>query len=174
MLASPLATCALCQDRCPTNAISLTGRSIEIDAARCIGCGQCAAVCPTDAIEAGGFGSSPQDSPTFECRRTSDRQRIAGSSVVPCLGGLSVSRLLEAVLRLEQDIVIVDRGWCETCQAGGGGAPWTEALRDANAILADLSDHRILVETLPLPEKSAGPLQAQCQRNRVAGTGAWL
>ena len=156
-LASPLASCVLCHDHCPTSAISFTDRSIQADAARCIGCGQCAVVCPTDAIEVDGFAPSPNESPFFECRRTTDKRRIAGSSVVPCLGGLSVSKLLKTVLRLKQDIFIVDRGWCEACPAGGG-APWAAVLCEANEILADFTDHRVGVEVLPLPETDAGPL----------------
>ncbi len=44
--------CLRCAAVCTTGAISETPAGIEVDPARCIGCGTCASVCPTCALEA--------------------------------------------------------------------------------------------------------------------------
>lgn len=42
-------SCAICEDRCPVNAISMNGTA-QVDTALCIGCGLCATSCAYDAI----------------------------------------------------------------------------------------------------------------------------
>jgi ferredoxin len=157
-LASPVVGCIRCRDRCPSGAISIDDRTIAADAARCLGCGQCAAICPTGAIAVAGFDTALGNASVFECARTNERQRVVGAAAVPCLGGVSVTSLLGAVHRLKRDIVLVDRGCCETCPAGGSGAPWLAQLSEANDILADFGEHRVHVEVLPLPFGKAYPL----------------
>jgi Fe-S-cluster-containing hydrogenase component 2 len=105
-----------------------------------------------------GFDAALENASVFECARTNERQRVAGAAAIPCLGGVSVTSLLGAVHRVKRDIVIVDRGWCGPCPAGGSGAPWSAQLSEANAILSDLGEHRVRVEVLPLPAGKADPL----------------
>jgi Fe-S-cluster-containing hydrogenase component 2 len=42
-------SCAICQDRCPVQAISMNGTA-KVDTALCIGCGLCATACAYDAV----------------------------------------------------------------------------------------------------------------------------
>lgn len=42
-------SCAICEDRCPVNAISMQGTA-RVDTALCIGCGLCATACAYDAV----------------------------------------------------------------------------------------------------------------------------
>lgn len=43
--------CGLCVQICPTQAISMVGRTTEIDEARCIDCKTCISICPRGAIK---------------------------------------------------------------------------------------------------------------------------
>ena len=153
--ASPAARCSRCLDRCPTGAIVATDGRLDVDAGSCLSCGRCAAACPSEAIAVEGFAAPRTPAPAFECNRNGPDGRVPGAAVVACLGGLKVASLLEAVRYLKRDVEILDRGWCETCPAGGGGAPWREAVAEANALLADLVRWRVVVRSSPLPETSA-------------------
>ena len=42
--------CRDCADACPTNAITVSGKSVSIDLGRCIFCPECEAACPAGAI----------------------------------------------------------------------------------------------------------------------------
>jgi Fe-S-cluster-containing hydrogenase component 2 len=157
-MASSVVGCARCAESCPTEAIRLSENSIAADSSRCLGCGQCAVACPTGAVSAKGFDVVDEHLATFECARTQARERTRSAAAVPCLAGLTVTRYLGTVLRLQQDVVIIDHGWCESCPAGGVEAPWLAQVDEANAILADLSDHRVIVKSRPLPAAKADPL----------------
>ena len=47
----PCSGCAVCEDRCPVDAIEVVDELPVIDLARCIGCGLCVTGCDTDALE---------------------------------------------------------------------------------------------------------------------------
>ncbi|MDR2132085.1 MAG: 4Fe-4S binding protein [Clostridiales Family XIII bacterium] len=42
--------CGVCVKRCPTGALSVSGKAAHVDAERCIGCGVCRAVCGKSAL----------------------------------------------------------------------------------------------------------------------------
>ena len=42
--------CRLCADVCPTNAITMKGRAVELDLGRCLFCPECERACPEGAI----------------------------------------------------------------------------------------------------------------------------
>lgn len=167
-IASPSVGCSRCVERCPTEAIRLTQNTIATDSSRCLGCGQCAVVCPTGALTAKGFDTADENLAAFECGRTREHARTRGAAAIPCLGGLTVTRLLEAVLRLKRDVIIIDRGWCGSCPAGGVDGPWLTQVDEANAILADLSDHRVTVVSRPQPAANADPLPEHLDANGAA------
>jgi Ni,Fe-hydrogenase III small subunit/ferredoxin len=43
-------SCSLCDDVCPTNAISVNGKSVQLDLGRCLFCPECERACPEGAI----------------------------------------------------------------------------------------------------------------------------
>ncbi len=43
--------CGLCVDHCPYNAISMAGKTAEVNTAFCSGCGSCISYCPKDALD---------------------------------------------------------------------------------------------------------------------------
>ena len=42
--------CGLCVDACPVEAISLENDKAKVDAEKCVDCGQCVEQCPSEAI----------------------------------------------------------------------------------------------------------------------------
>lgn len=167
-MASPSVGCSRCVERCPTNAIRLSRNTIATDSSRCLDCGQCAVVCPTGAISANGFDTAGEHLAAFECERTREQARTLGAAAIPCLGGLTVNRLLETVLHLKRDVIIIDPGWCGSCPAGGVNAPWSTQVDEANGILADLSDHRVNVVARPQPAARAHPIPEHLDANGAA------
>ena len=164
----PLTGCARCQDECPTDAISVSGGIPAIEPDRCVGCGRCAATCPTGAIAVAGFASSPSSRSIFECARVGAADRVDHAREVPCLGGLSVGLLLESRVSDGDPVLIVDRGWCQGCPAGGVAAPWAERVAAANAVLSDLFAPAVQVERRPLPLGGALDLPARLDSRGAA------
>lgn len=119
--------CRRCERACPVNALHVVETGVDI-AASCVGCGQCTVACPTGALGMTGFAlpaiAPNQVEPVFvECWKVPVVHSATGAIRVPCLGGLSLSRLVELrVAAGSRPIVLLDRGWCVTCAAGGSDA----------------------------------------------------
>lgn len=162
-VASPFAACSRCVDLCPTAAIALDERVITTSDERCVGCGRCAAACPTEAIGVPGFGSVAAG--WVECARVAACDRLPGAAVVPCLGGLRSTDLLES------EPVAIDRGWCADCPAGGVDAPWADAATDADAVRHWLGLEPVRVERRPLALRRALPLPEHLDARGAARRG---
>lgn len=130
--------CRACAQACPVHALEVNADGPRLRA-DCLHCGRCAAACPSGALRAQGFADAlPATGPAgveLECRRA---PQAAQALHVPCLGGLSVTRLLSWWLAAgDRPLGLVDRGACASCPAGGDGFAARESLLQANRWLAD-------------------------------------
>lgn len=91
--------CTNCRDTCPSDALSLTPDSVDLDPEKCTGCNSCLQSCPGGALRSTGFvperfilGHSGQDELHLYCRASTDD---GGGIVIPCHAVLD-ARLLAA------------------------------------------------------------------------------
>ena len=123
------AACSRCAAACPARVLAVGESGVSL-ADGCLGCGRCVASCPSGALSARGY-QIPDGLPegnhkmVVECWKVPPRLLAKGTHAVPCLGGLSAASLLERVLAAGEGraVVLVDRGWCATCRAGGSVQP---------------------------------------------------
>lgn len=129
-------TCARCMEACPVEVLFLTEEGMELNEG-CLGCGRCMGACPTGAIAVHGFALAPtpdstHEALTLDCWKVPRDLSPSGAVRVPCLGGLRVSQLL--ALRYvggSRRLVLVDRGWCGQCAAGGNDSHPAQAALSA-------------------------------------------
>ncbi len=98
--------CRLCAEVCPTDAISLAGRKIQIDLGRCLFCPECERACPEGAIQ---FTTEPR-------LATSRREDlILGEKEFQLARALDdqARKLFGRSLKLRQ----VSAGGCNACEA---------------------------------------------------------
>ena len=169
-LRSRYSDCNRCVEACPVGALHRDAGRFALDAS-CVGCGRCAAVCPMGALAVPGFSVDTVAAPRAEalavdCRRVPAADSPAGAVRVPCLGGLSVSRLLALTLSAEnRGLALLDRGWCARCAAGGGAAhPAQDALSQARVLLRAVG-----VADADLPELASRPLSPEAAAPAIPG-----
>ncbi|GAB4172968.1 MAG: 4Fe-4S binding protein [Rhodocyclaceae bacterium] len=153
--------CRRCARICPTNALGVADSGPRI-AGECLGCGRCAASCPTGALRAEGYDTPPRlpdgNQPVkLDCWKLPRGLGGDATTRVPCLYGLSVTRLVElAAAAHGRGVVVLDHGWCGGCEAGRGAASQlSRAIDEANALLAACAfppSAQIRVRVEPLPE----------------------
>ncbi|HJW81636.1 MAG TPA: 4Fe-4S binding protein [Acidiferrobacterales bacterium] len=125
-LRSRYVQCGRCVAACPVKLLSLTNETLVL-ADGCLGCGRCLAACPTGALAVAGFSrkavsSSEAGTLYLDCWKVPPAASPQGAVRVPCLGGLSVGRLLGfCVAAGQRPVALLDRGWCRQCPAGGAG-----------------------------------------------------
>lgn len=155
----PGVPCRACAEACPTAAVDVGERSIGIALDRCLRCGRCAAACPTEALAIAGSEPLPESAGRIECARVPAAFQRPGTVVVPCTGGLSPNVLRAWLARTTDGApIIVDRGWCAECPAGGTAEPWASAVAQLARETDRLgSPRRIVVAREPLPSSVAGP-----------------
>lgn len=122
--------CQKCEEVCFSHAIEVKLNEINVSGALCVSCGSCVAVCPTQALVpleptaeqlAARVQAAQQNlgkpkaviaCARMEARHIADPDTFA---VVPCLGRIEETSLLEIAAAGAQEIVLVD-GTCATCK----------------------------------------------------------
>jgi ferredoxin len=120
------AHCARCLAGCPTGSIHLTYPSLTIDDT-CSGCGFCVALCPNDVFALPvGHRASVDESEKPDLLYCSGLlptgSMPAGplpASIVPCLGSIAASFILDRALRKEKPLKVVT-GTCRDCSLRAG------------------------------------------------------
>lgn len=142
LLSPRYTTCRACKEICPVDAIRVGDAALEL-AESCLSCGRCAAACPMGELSLPGFNipELEQDvaSPVaLDCWKVPQEFAPDGAVRVPCLGGLSVGRIVDLVVSAgKRPVVLLDRGWCTLCHAGDDSAhPVSGALETARCLLA--------------------------------------
>ena len=163
-------TCEQCAARCPTRALRVDddGPHLQGD---CLRCGRCAAVCPTGALRCDGFAHLNEPAPRtplrVECQRVASSE-TRGALRVPCLGGITLSQLIEWVLQTApHPVELVDRGACATCEAAAGDCPAQALLEEAWPLLSAcgvppnrmpvIQKERWVHPLLPFDHRAPGP-----------------
>jgi ferredoxin len=129
------ASCRRCGLACPHGAIEFAVRDLELDTAKCDGCGLCAAVCPTKAI-----GVTPAVVVQGDTSGYAACQRLiaeGGGAVSPCLHAIGVEELLRAWQSGVRELRVA-RGDCAECSRGPRDL-FDQALSGVNALLASRS-----------------------------------
>ena len=164
------AECLRCAQACTSGCISYNEqtRMLEIDQARCVGCGTCATACPTCALEA----RDPND--TELLARLQDALNASASKTVAvacekagiaqderavrltCLGRIDESALLQLAARGAREVTLTC-GSCDTCEHKPGRAVVEEVCESANTLLG------LWDSTMHVGIKKVGPATEQAE-----------
>lgn len=167
--------CGRCRKACPNATLIEDAPGLRAGA-DCLGCGRCAAVCPTGALALNDFTlAAPVEGRRIavECRRVPAAAREPGATVLPCLGGLTLTELLGQAAG-GTTVELIDRGWCADCPAGGGDRAPSEVVEAAQTFLDALGLPPSLAPRLtqgPLDRAFALPLLATQDAAAVSRRG---
>ena len=142
------AECLRCAQACTSGCISYNEQTkmLDIDQARCVGCGTCATACPTCALEArdpndtellarlqGALNASASKTVAIACEKASVTQD--GRAVhLTCLGRIDESTLLQLAAWGAREVTLTC-GPCDTCEHKPGHAVVEEVCESANTLL---------------------------------------
>jgi ferredoxin len=135
-----------------------------------MGCGACAEACPTGALRIAGF--DPPEKPTpnlrIECLRVPVDHLSCGTWMVPCFAGVTVAAAATALAAGANRLIIVDRGWCDTCPASAGSnvASTTQVRLQRSLDRAAPGQFALAIADEPLVVSHAGPAGRLMPRSR--------
>lgn len=179
------AECLRCAQACTSGCISYNEQTkmLDIDQARCVGCGTCATACPTCALEA----RDPNDTELLArlqgALTTSASKRIAiacEKAGIPqdectirltCLGRIDESALLQLAAWGAREVTLTC-GACNACEHKPGRTVVEEVCESANTLLGlwDSAMHVELKEVGPAAEPTGLPAQ-ETRADRTATLG---
>ncbi|WP_242661457.1 ATP-binding protein [Alkaliphilus metalliredigens] len=133
--------CRICQDHCPSEAISLTKSCVEIDEEVCKGCGICKSTCPSQAITLKEFGEeknlqnlNPNEVVLIGCKQETSE----GNILFPCLNGLHKEYLVILMLLMKGKRIYFNVSQCENCYIEKGCHYFIQALTKAETVINGL------------------------------------
>jgi len=145
---NPTATCALCADVCPVDAVHIAaagegdGPAVRIDTDTCLACNLCAGACPTQALTYVGEPlalirqridriARHYDTVYLTCRETEATAFSGAICEVPCLGQLPVEFWFSLLTDLDGIAVFLPLGLCDSCTCPGGEQRMMDAIAQA-------------------------------------------
>ena len=179
------AECLRCAQACTSGCISYNEQTkmLDIDQARCVGCGTCATACPTCALEA----RDPNDTELLACLQgaltTSASKRVAivcekagiaqneCTVRLTCLGRIDESALIQLAAWGAREVTLTC-GACNACEHKPGRTVVEEVCESANTLLGlwDGTMHVELKEVGPAAEPTGLPAQ-ETRADRTATHG---
>ena len=179
------AECLRCAQACTSGCISYNEQTkmIDIDQARCVGCGTCATACPTCALEA----RDPNDTELLACLQgaltASASKRVAivcekagiaqneCTVRLTCLGRIDESALIQLAAWGAREVTLTC-GACNACEHKPGRTVVEEVCESANTLLGlwDGTMHVELKEVGPAAEPTGLPAQ-ETRADRTATHG---
>lgn len=174
------AECLRCAQACTSGCISYNEqtRMLEIDQARCVGCGTCATACPTCALEAcdpndtellahlqGALNASASKTIAIACEKAGIAQDERAVRLT-CLGRIDESALLQLAAWGAREVALTC-GPYDTCEHKPGRAVVEEVCESANTLLG-LWDSTMHVE-LKEVEHAAKPTGLPAQETDADG-----
>lgn len=175
------AECLRCAQACTSGCISYNEHTkmLDIDQARCVGCGTCATACPTCALEArdpndtellarlqGALNASASKTIAIACEKAGIPQdeRTVG---LTCLGRIDESALLQLAAWGAREATLTC-GSCDVCEHKPGRTVVEEVCESANTLLG-LWDSTMHVELREV-ERAAEPTGLPAQETNADGT----
>ena len=179
------AECLRCAQACTSGCISYNEQTkmLDIDQARCVGCGTCATACPTCALEA----RDPNDTELLACLQgaltTSASKRVAivcekagiaqneCTVRLTCLGRIDESALIQLAAWGAREVTLTC-GACNACEHKPGRTVVEEVCESANTLLGlwDGTMYVELKEVGPAAEPTGLPAQ-ETRADRTATHG---
>ena len=179
------AECLRCAQACTSGCISYNEQTkmIDIDQARCVGCGTCATACPTCALEArdpndtellaclqGALNASASKRVAIVCEKAGIAQNECTVRLT-CLGRIDESALLQLAAWGAREVTLTC-GACNACEHKPGRTVVEEVCESANTLLGlwDGTMYVELKEVGPAAEPTGLPAQ-ETRADRTATHG---
>ena len=179
------AECLRCAQACTSGCISYNEQTkmLDIDQARCVGCGTCATACPTCALEArdpndtellaclqGALNASASKRVAIVCEKAGIAQNECTVRLT-CLGRIDVSALIQLAAWGAREVTLTC-GACNACEHKPGRTVVEEVCESANTLLGlwDGTMHVELKEVGPAAEPIGLPAQ-ETRADRTATHG---
>ena len=179
------AECLRCAQACTSGCISYNEQTkmIDIDQARCVGCGTCATACPTCALEArdpndtellaclqGALNASASKRVAIVCEKAGIAQNECTVRLT-CLGRIDESALIQLAAWGAREVTLTC-GACNACEHKPGRTVVEEVCESANTLLGlwDGTMHVELKEVGPAAEPTGLPAQ-ETRADRTATHG---
>ena len=179
------AECLRCAQACTSGCISYNEQTkmLDIDQARCVGCGTCATACPTCALEArdpndtellarlqGALTASASKRVAIVCEKAGIAQNECTVRLT-CLGRIDESALIQLAAWGAREVTLTC-GACNACEHKPGRTVVEEVCESANTLLGlwDGTMHIELKEVGPAAEPTGLPAQ-ETRADRTATHG---
>ena len=166
-------SCQKCIDVCPIeDTLYIENDKIQINEDKCISCGACVGVCPTEAFSLNGF--NPSD--LYKKMVEENQNLISCKLNVPCASSFDSQYLVALALEIKDD-VIVDIGYCQSCEIGKLKERIEDIANESNYILEQLGvDYRVKLEDIKyeMPKETEKKLQRRSFLKRFSKQAAGL